>query len=52
VLNERRYVCAAAVPVPLRDIISGEFVALLTTLILPAAAPALAGVNFAASGRL
>jgi len=39
-------------PVPLRAIVRGELVALLTTLMLPTAAPALAGAKFAASGRL
>jgi len=38
--------------VPLREIVNGELVALLTTLMLPTAAPALAGVKFAVSGRL
>lgn len=39
-------------PVPLRDIVRGELVALLTTLMLPTAAPAIVGEKFAASGRL
>jgi len=39
-------------PVPLRDMVRGEFVALLTTLMLPATAPALAGVKFTDRGRL
>ena len=38
--------------VPLRDIASGELVALLTTLMLPAAAPAVVGAKFAVSGRV
>jgi hypothetical protein len=39
-------------PVPLKAIVAGEFVAVLTTLMLPAAAPATAGAKFAVSGRL
>lgn len=39
-------------PVPLREIVRGELVALLTTLMLPRAAPTLAGVKFAESERL
>jgi hypothetical protein len=40
------------VPVPLKEIVVGELVAVLTTLILPATAPAADGANFAVSARL
>ncbi len=39
-------------PVPLKEIVAGELVALLTTLMLPATAPVAAGANFAVSERL
>lgn len=39
-------------PLPLREIVTGELVALLTTLMLPRAAPTLVGLKFAESGRL
>lgn len=40
------------IPVPLKEIVAGELVAVLTTLILPAAVPATAGAKFAVSERL
>jgi len=40
------------IPVPLSEIVAGELVAVLATVILPAAAPATAGAKFAVSGRL
>jgi hypothetical protein len=40
------------VPVPLNEIVAGELVAVLTTVMVPAAAPATAGAKFAVSGRL
>lgn len=39
-------------PVPLKEIVAGELVALLTTLTLPATAPTDDGANFAVSERL
>jgi hypothetical protein len=39
-------------PVPLKEIVAGEFVAVLTTLTLPATAPTDDGANFAVSERL
>ena len=39
-------------PVPLNEIVVGEMVAVLTTAMLPAAAPAVAGAKFAVSARL
>ena len=39
-------------PAPLKEIVAGEVVALLTTLMLPATAPVPVGANFAVSGRL
>jgi hypothetical protein len=39
-------------PVPLREIVAGELVALLTTLILPATVPVAAGEKLAVSERL
>lgn len=39
-------------PVPLNEIVAGELVAVLTTLMLPETAPAVAGANFAVSERL
>ena len=40
------------VPAPLKEIVVGELVAVLTTLILPVTAPAVAGAKFAVSARL
>jgi len=40
------------VPVPLKEIVEGELVAVLTTLMLPATAPTVAGAKLAVSGRL
>jgi hypothetical protein len=40
------------VPVPLSEIVEGELVAVLTTLMLPATAPTVAGPKLAVSGRL
>jgi len=39
-------------PVPLNEIIAGELVAVLTTLMLPATAPVVAGAKLAVSGKL
>ena len=39
-------------PAPLREIVAGELVAVLTTLTLPATTPTDAGANFAVSERL
>jgi hypothetical protein len=39
-------------PVPLKEIVTGELVAVLTTLMLPATAPTVAGTKLAVSGRL
>ena len=39
-------------PAPLKEIVAGELVAVLTTLTLPETAPAVAGANFAVSARL
>jgi hypothetical protein len=39
-------------PVPLKGIVAGELVAVLTTLMLPAEAPVAAGPKLALSGRL
>lgn len=38
-------------PVPVKEIVDGELVALLTTVILPAAVPAAAGAKFAVTER-
>jgi len=39
-------------PAPLKEIVVGELVAVLATVILPTAAPAAAGAKFTVSGRL
>jgi hypothetical protein len=39
-------------PVPLNEIVAGELVAVLTTLMLPATAPVAAGEKLALSGKL
>ena len=39
-------------PVPLNEIVAGELVAVLTTLMLPATAPVVAGAKLAVSGKL
>src|SRR5579859_80083 len=39
-------------PAPLREIVAGELVAVLTTVILPAAAPATVGAKFAVSASV
>ena len=39
-------------PAPLKIIVAGELVAVLTTLMLPATAPTAVGAKFAVSGRL
>src|SRR5258708_39774227 len=40
------------IPVPLNEIIAGELVAVLTTLMLPATAPVVVGAKLAVSGKL
>jgi len=40
------------IPVPLREIVAGELVALLTTLTLPVTVPTAVGAKLAVSGRL
>jgi|SRR6266404_877973 len=39
-------------PVPLNEIVAGELVAVLTTLMLPATAPVVVGAKLAVSGKL